>query len=100
MVEKYTRIINLSNLEKEMKKLKIAFNGSDAISHYMNINECGEVIIEICCDIPLRFETYVFYGVVYYDNIYILYYEHVNGFPQELKCMEVEDIVKEVVTSY
>lgn len=93
-MDEYATIINLSNLEKDTNKLKIDFNGSTDISHHMNIDDDKNVVIVLYQSDNFMGNTYIFYGRLIDENIYIIHNEYLNGYPYELLKMNDLELIE------
>lgn len=91
---KYEYIVRLSNLEKDINRLKMNFHGSDCIYHNINIEDNSSVVIKLYEIENLMSNTYIFYGRLIGENIYILYNEYLNGYPHELSSMSDEELIE------
>jgi hypothetical protein len=87
-------VIKLSDLEKYINKLKINFNGSNCIYHNINIDEDNSVIIKLYEIENLMSNTYILYGRLIGENIYILYHEYLNGYPHEMLSLSDEELIE------
>lgn len=93
-MNKYEYVIKLSNLEKDLNKLKMNFNGSNCIYHNINIGEDNNIVITLYEIENLMSNTYIFYGRLIGENIYITHNEYLNGYPRELLNISDSDLIE------
>jgi hypothetical protein len=93
-MDKSEYIIKLSNLEKDINRIKMNFNGSNCIYHNINIGEDNSVVITLYEIENLMSNTYILYGRLIDSNIYITHNEYLNGYPRELLKVSDEELIE------